>query len=540
MPATRSIKRESSALEDEADSPAEASEAGQSGERAAKRRRTGAGILAPLSSIGSLLHSISSFSGSNPPEMAAGTPQNPLPSPAASSIRDDSPGQGPPAAPKASWASYVRYPFTPGAGSRAHRTSGTGALHVHDDNAFDHVDESETGTEPDEVKGEEGGKGQEREEEAEQAKEESDQDQDQEGEGEQDGEGEREKEEDGAEEGDEGETQEEDKGESEDEDEVESEKEEEDDVEEQIEEDEEPVEESVEEDGEVTAQEKGEEAANDEAEEASEEEDEEATEEEHEEGAEESDQSQDTDSDEAEDASASEAESVVAGSEVSEAASSLVRTQITPIRPPAPPANLGASAQAAAPTATADEDGSDAGTDGGASEDASEAGTDAAGGSEAEEAEDDESEAAAEAEEEDEKDEGGSDRSSQASLYEVQSIRGFRPSQRRPAPGVELLVAWRGYPGQDSWEEEEELHRSCPELLFDFWGRHRGGRDGALGLAPGQTFEVLRVMDVRPAGRRGGRRCLLVEWVGYAEKSWEPEGNLPADLVEEFMAGPEE
>lgn len=118
-------------------------------------------------------------------------------------------------------------------------------------------------------------------------------------------------------------------------------------------------------------------------------------------------------------------------------------------------------------------------------------------------------------------------------------------------------MSWEGYPdpSDDTWEDEWIIHESAPTVVFAFW-KARGGRSAALGLGADAEFDVLRICAHRAVaaatgrvknGKVKGRKNaadrknkkntkkaelrFLVEWVGYAEKTWEPAGGLPREMV---------
>lgn len=114
---------------------------------------------------------------------------------------------------------------------------------------------------------------------------------------------------------------------------------------------------------------------------------------------------------------------------------------------------------------------------------------------------------------------------------------------------LELRVSWFDYDeSDDSWLDEAELQLQCPEAVFAFWASH-GGRSQTLDVDEDvDEFRILRIVDCKPKSNRkrgsgkGSKKAVdkkkqqfLVEWVGYPKETWEPYGNLPDDMVEQFL-----
>lgn len=169
--------------------------------------------------------------------------------------------------------------------------------------------------------------------------------------------------------------------------------------------------------------------------------------------------------------------------------------------------------------------------------------------------------------------------------YEVERILDFRranlesKSESEPeladTDEIELLVHWAGYDdeGDYTWEDEEDLQLAARDAVLGFWKTHpAGGRDAALGIdaegADSMSYRVLRVVGGPKVSRnkatgestaKGGKtraktkkktgkkqaqagneeettvELFRVEWVGYAEKTWEPSENLPEDMVQAYL-----
>lgn len=147
-------------------------------------------------------------------------------------------------------------------------------------------------------------------------------------------------------------------------------------------------------------------------------------------------------------------------------------------------------------------------------------------------------------------------------LYTVEKIVDWRfeatASKTRPAPStgiprIELLIHWEGYPEptSDTWEDEATTQLTAGEQVWTFWdtlaraqgiGRGQSHRNAILGIDsyPDTEYLVLRISGHRKRRAKGrgssiqGSFQFLVEWVGYRVKTWEPESNLDADLVEEY------
>ncbi|KAH8178115.1 chromo (CHRromatin organization MOdifier) domain-containing protein [Sarocladium implicatum] len=94
---------------------------------------------------------------------------------------------------------------------------------------------------------------------------------------------------------------------------------------------------------------------------------------------------------------------------------------------------------------------------------------------------------------------------------------------------IELEVHWEG--GDVSWEPEANLQRDVPNLLFSYWakaGGHPEHPDGS---------DMFTIFAVHKARKRGQE--LLVEWLGYKDKSWEPRSTVKEaapELLEEFSS----
>lgn len=172
--------------------------------------------------------------------------------------------------------------------------------------------------------------------------------------------------------------------------------------------------------------------------------------------------------------------------------------------------------------------------------------------------------------------------------YEIERILDFRPlrdgeSELAHTGGIELLVYWSGYDddADHTWEDEDELQLTARDVVLDFWKSHpAGGRDAALGLdaSDGNTpYRALRVVGGPKMYRKrtkttskgqsskanthkgensskhksmsttgveeeeGNATAELyrVEWVGYAEKTWEPRENLPEDMIQAYLVDQE-
>lgn len=94
---------------------------------------------------------------------------------------------------------------------------------------------------------------------------------------------------------------------------------------------------------------------------------------------------------------------------------------------------------------------------------------------------------------------------------------------------LEIQVQWED--GDVTWEPELSLHADAPQVLFAYW-KKVGGRPSK----PGQE-ELFNVFAIRGERARAKKKQLLVEWLGYKERSWEPHGAIveaAPELVEEF------
>lgn len=110
-------------------------------------------------------------------------------------------------------------------------------------------------------------------------------------------------------------------------------------------------------------------------------------------------------------------------------------------------------------------------------------------------------------------------------FWVIKSIAGHR----RDEDSIELRVHWEG--GDVSWEPEANLQRDAPEVLFSYWTT-AGGRpehpDGP------DMFTIFALHKARKGGKE-----LLVEWLGYPEKSWEPRSTVEEvapELLDEFSS----
>lgn len=104
-----------------------------------------------------------------------------------------------------------------------------------------------------------------------------------------------------------------------------------------------------------------------------------------------------------------------------------------------------------------------------------------------------------------------------------------------------MLVSWDGYPGQDSWEPEDKLHRGSPNLLFRFWSALRG-RTQKLGLKNTDVFEIFRIVDHAVPGASDdtqavGDAMVCVEWVGYRRRTWQWVKDTPKHLIDDYCKG---
>jgi hypothetical protein len=101
-----------------------------------------------------------------------------------------------------------------------------------------------------------------------------------------------------------------------------------------------------------------------------------------------------------------------------------------------------------------------------------------------------------------------------------------------------LEGSWNWYP---DWEAEEELHQHYKDLLLKFW-EDRGGRDVQIHekfkdsgqLYKDRPFLIHRVLRTRKVRGKRQKRQYLVEWVGYAEPTWQDGKTLPKSLIRDF------
>lgn len=77
---------------------------------------------------------------------------------------------------------------------------------------------------------------------------------------------------------------------------------------------------------------------------------------------------------------------------------------------------------------------------------------------------------------------------------------------------IEIQVQWDG--GETTWEPEANLHRDCPEALFEYWRSHQGRPKNPRDPEMYEVYSILK--------HNKNRSRLLVEWVGFerSEATW--------------------
>ncbi|CAG9947173.1 unnamed protein product [Clonostachys rosea f. rosea IK726] len=100
----------------------------------------------------------------------------------------------------------------------------------------------------------------------------------------------------------------------------------------------------------------------------------------------------------------------------------------------------------------------------------------------------------------------------------------------------QIHIKWVGV--DPTWVRERSLHRDSKAALLHYWQSLPNGRP--MNPDDDEVFEVFRFRDDK-AGKRGKKRLLLTEWVGYDEKemTWEPEEEMMKavpELVDLFWA----
>ncbi|VUC27285.1 unnamed protein product [Clonostachys rosea] len=83
---------------------------------------------------------------------------------------------------------------------------------------------------------------------------------------------------------------------------------------------------------------------------------------------------------------------------------------------------------------------------------------------------------------------------------------------------LELRIHWDD-PDEITWEPEKAIHRDAKSALISYWSRQPGGRP--LNPQDPESFTIFAFKGVKKGPKR--QRHILVEWVGWAKPTWEPE-----------------
>ncbi|CAH0047087.1 unnamed protein product [Clonostachys solani] len=83
---------------------------------------------------------------------------------------------------------------------------------------------------------------------------------------------------------------------------------------------------------------------------------------------------------------------------------------------------------------------------------------------------------------------------------------------------IELQIHWDD-PDEITWEPEKTIHRDAKSALINYWKRQPEGRP--LNPQDPESFTIFAFKGVKLGQKR--KRQILVEWVGWAKPTWEPE-----------------
>ncbi|CAG9982316.1 unnamed protein product [Clonostachys byssicola] len=82
---------------------------------------------------------------------------------------------------------------------------------------------------------------------------------------------------------------------------------------------------------------------------------------------------------------------------------------------------------------------------------------------------------------------------------------------------IELQIHWDD-PDEITWEPEKAIHRDAKSALINYWSRQPEGRP--LNPQDPESFTIFAFKGVKGSPKK---RQILVEWVGWAKPTWEPE-----------------
>ncbi|CAH0021621.1 unnamed protein product [Clonostachys rhizophaga] len=98
---------------------------------------------------------------------------------------------------------------------------------------------------------------------------------------------------------------------------------------------------------------------------------------------------------------------------------------------------------------------------------------------------------------------------------------------------IELQIHWDD-PDETTWEPEKAIHRDAKSTLVSYWSRQPGGRP--LNPHDPESFTIFAFKGVRGGPKK--QRQILVEWVGWAKPTWEPEAVIKQTapkLLKEYL-----
>jgi hypothetical protein len=98
---------------------------------------------------------------------------------------------------------------------------------------------------------------------------------------------------------------------------------------------------------------------------------------------------------------------------------------------------------------------------------------------------------------------------------------------------IELQIHWDD-PDEITWELEKVIHRDAKSALISYWSRQPKGRP--LNPQDENLFTIFAFKDVKGGPKK--QRQILVEWVGWAKPTWEPEDVIEEtapNLLKEFL-----